>query len=170
MICNYCGKEIEKGTELNLLVKANCCSEECKAKIHDEVVKAVNGGRNSKEKKQSEKAQNEANEKRKTNIYEEISAFAERQRNEIKKEKKTRKKQVCIDPDTIIGKEIMYQTALLQEILHEVRNTAQKEKVVTVKIRGCQEYLEKVRVLTKRTEQLNKLMEKSVELKESLGL
>lgn len=51
MICHYCGKEIEKGTELNLLVKANCCSEECKAKIHDEVVKAVNGGRNSKEKK-----------------------------------------------------------------------------------------------------------------------
>lgn len=170
MICNYCGKEIEKGNALNLLVKSNCCCEECKAKIHDEVVKAVNGGRNSKEKKQSEKAQNEANEKRKTNIYEEISAFAERQRNEIKKEKKTRKKQVCIDPDTIIGKEIMYQTALLQEILHEVRNTAQKEKVVTVKIRGCQEYLEKVRVLTERTEQLNKLMEKSVELKESLGL
>lgn len=117
-----------------------------------------------------EKEQNEANEMKKPNIYEEISAFAKRQRDEIKKEKKIRKKQVCIDPDTIIGKEIMYQTALLQEILHEVRNTAQKEKVVTVKIRGCQEYLEKVRVLTKRTEQLNKLMEKSVELKESLGL
>lgn len=104
------------------------------------------------------------------NIYEAISKYEKRQRDAIAKEKKKRKRQVCIDPDSIIGKEIMYQTALLQEILHEVRNTAQKEKVVTVKIRGCQEYLEKVRVLTERTEQLNKLMEKSVELKESLGL
>lgn len=104
------------------------------------------------------------------NIYEEISKYEKRQRDEIAKEKKKRKKQVSIDPDSIIGKEIMYQTALLQEILHEVRNTAQKEKVVTVKIRGCQEYMEEVRVLTERTEQLNKLMEKSVELKESLGL
>ena len=55
------------------------------------------------------------------NIYEEISLFAKRQRDEINKEKKKRKKQVCIDPDSIIGKEIMYQTALLHEILHEIR-------------------------------------------------
>lgn len=55
------------------------------------------------------------------NIYEEISLFAKRQRDEINKEKKKRKKQVCIDPDSIIGKEIMYQTALLHEILYEIR-------------------------------------------------
>lgn len=33
------------------------------------------------------------------------------------------KKQVCIDPDSIIGKEIMYQTALLHEILYEIRRS-----------------------------------------------
>ena len=55
------------------------------------------------------------------NIYEEISLFAKRQRDEIDKEKKKRRKQVYIDPDSIIGKEIMYQTALLHEILHEIR-------------------------------------------------
>lgn len=56
------------------------------------------------------------------NIYEEISLFAKRQRDEIDKEKKKRRKQVYIDPDSIIGKEIMYQTALLHEILHRRRN------------------------------------------------
>ena len=55
------------------------------------------------------------------NIYEEISKYEKRQRDEIAKEKKKRKRQVCIDPDSIIGKEIMYQTALLHEILNEVR-------------------------------------------------
>ena len=28
---------------------------------------------------------------------------------------------MCIDPDSVIGKEIMYQTALLHGILHEIR-------------------------------------------------
>ena len=55
------------------------------------------------------------------NIYEEISLFAKRQRNEVDKEKKKRRRQVCIDPYSVIGKEIMYQTALLHEILHEIR-------------------------------------------------
>lgn len=55
-------------------------------------------------------------------IYKEISKFAERQRDEIKREKaKKKRKSVCIDPDSVIGKEIMYQTALLHEILDEVR-------------------------------------------------
>lgn len=54
-------------------------------------------------------------------IYEEISLFAKRQRDEVSKEKKKRRRQVCIDPDSVIGKEIMYQTALLHEILHEIR-------------------------------------------------
>ena len=55
------------------------------------------------------------------NIYEEIVKFEEKQRAEVRKEKKKRKIQVCIDPDSVIGKEIMYQTALLHEILNEVR-------------------------------------------------
>lgn len=55
------------------------------------------------------------------NIYEEIVKFEEKQREEVRKEKKKRKIQVCIDPDSVIGKEIMYQTALLHEILNEVR-------------------------------------------------
>ena len=54
-------------------------------------------------------------------VYKEISLFAKRQRDEINKEKKKRRRQVCVDPDSIIGKEIMYQTALLHEILHEIR-------------------------------------------------
>lgn len=55
-------------------------------------------------------------------IYKEISNFAEMQRDEIKREKaKKKRKSVCIDPDSVIGKEIMYQTALLHEILDEIR-------------------------------------------------
>ena len=54
-------------------------------------------------------------------IYEEISLFAKRQRDEVNKEKKKRRRQVCVDPDSVVGKEIMYQTALLHEILHEIR-------------------------------------------------
>ena len=55
------------------------------------------------------------------NIYEEISRFAKKERDEVAKEKTKRKKQVCIDPDSLIGKEIKYQTALLHEILNELR-------------------------------------------------
>ena len=41
---------------------------------------------------------------------------------EVKREKaKKKRKAVCIDPDSVIGKEIMYQTALLHEILDEIR-------------------------------------------------
>ncbi len=55
-------------------------------------------------------------------IYKEISKFAEMQRDEIKREKaKKKRKAVCIDPDSVIGKEIMYQTALLHEILDEIK-------------------------------------------------
>lgn len=72
------------------------------------------------------------------NIYEEISKYEKRQRDEIAKEKKKRKRQVCIDPNSIIGKEITYQTALLHENLNEARggktssekiNDFQKQKV-----------------------------------------
>ena len=45
------------------------------------------------------------------NIYEEISLFAKRQRDEIDKEKKKRRKQVYIDPDSIIGKDYVSNSA-----------------------------------------------------------
>ena len=55
-------------------------------------------------------------------IYKQISKFAEMQRDEIKREKAKRKEsRYVIDPDSVIGKEIMYQTALLHEILDEIR-------------------------------------------------
>ncbi len=57
----------------------------------------------------------------KRNFYEEISKFAKRERDEIAKEKKKHRIQVCVNPDSLIGKEIMYQTALLHEILHELK-------------------------------------------------
>lgn len=64
-------------------------------------------------------------------IYEEISLFAKRQRDEVSKEKKKRRRQVCIDPDSVIGKEIMYQTALLHEILHEIRGGKTSPKKIS---------------------------------------
>ena len=41
---------------------------------------------------------------------------------EVEESRKKEKKQVYINPDSLIGKEIKYQTALLHEILHELRN------------------------------------------------
>lgn len=64
-------------------------------------------------------------------IYEEISLFAKRQRDEVSKEKKKRRRQVCIDPDSVIGKEIMYQTALLHEILYEIRGGKTSPKKIS---------------------------------------
>ena len=43
-----------------------------------------------------------------------------KEREEVKKEKK---KHVCIDPDSVIGKEITYQTALLHEIRDAIYET-----------------------------------------------
>lgn len=54
------------------------------------------------------------------NIYETISRFARKQRDEEKKAIKTEKHKVSINPDTYIAKEIMYQTALLHQIKHEI--------------------------------------------------
>lgn len=58
------------------------------------------------------------------NIYHAISEFAKIEMEDAKKEKKGRlslKVEVSIDPDSVIGKEIKYQTALLHEILNEIR-------------------------------------------------
>ena len=45
------------------------------------------------------------------------------------KKQKKKRKSVYIDPDSVIGKEIMYQTALLHEILDEIREEKRKDHV-----------------------------------------
>lgn len=60
-------------------------------------------------------------EQKRQDLNEAISRFEEIQRNEVQKEAKKRRFRVCVDPDTVIGKEIMYQTALLKELLHKIR-------------------------------------------------
>ncbi len=62
------------------------------------------------------------------NIYRTISNFENNKRNEAKKEQKKFKRNVRIDPDSLIAKEIMYQTALIHEILYEVRTLKEKMK------------------------------------------
>ncbi len=51
----------------------------------------------------------------------EILRFVENQRKDEKKAKKKEKKRVYIEPNSLIGREIQYQTALLHEILDELR-------------------------------------------------
>lgn len=55
------------------------------------------------------------------NDYEMLSRFAKIQRNEFLKESKQRKHQVSLDPDSLMAREIVYQTALIHQILNEVR-------------------------------------------------
>lgn len=55
-------------------------------------------------------------------IEREISEFKKNELKEVEESRKKEKKQVYIAPDSLIGKEIKYQTALLHEILHELRN------------------------------------------------
>lgn len=74
---------------------------------------------------------------------EQIVIFKQMELEEAKKEKKRlkkeKKKHVCIDPDSVIGKEITYQTALLHEIRDAIWEARQESK--------------------KREEELNKWME-----------
>lgn len=60
------------------------------------------------------------------NDYEMLSRFAKIQRNEFLKESKQRKHQVSLDPDSLMAREIVYQTALIHQILNEVRNVNAK--------------------------------------------
>lgn len=55
------------------------------------------------------------------NDYEMLSRFAKIQRNEFLKESKQRKHQVSLDPNSLMAREIVYQTALIHQILNEVR-------------------------------------------------
>lgn len=57
----------------------------------------------------------------KQNNYEILSRFAKNQRNEFLKERKKGRRRVCLDPDSLMAREIMYQTALLHEVLDKVR-------------------------------------------------
>lgn len=54
-------------------------------------------------------------------IEKKLAEFMERQMKEQKRARRKEKIQVCIKPDSYIGREIQYQTALLHEILAEVR-------------------------------------------------
>ena len=60
-------------------------------------------------------------EARKLDIERMISKFRKRELEEELKAKKREKQQVNINPDSLVGKEIKYQTALLHEILNETR-------------------------------------------------
>lgn len=57
-----------------------------------------------------------------------IARFRKIELEEAIAEKKSRKKQVCIDPDSVIGREIKYQTALLHQILDEIRGGLSSSK------------------------------------------
>lgn len=50
-----------------------------------------------------------------------IARFRKMELEEAVAEKKSKKKQVCIDPDSVIGREVKYQTALLHQVLEEIR-------------------------------------------------
>lgn len=50
-----------------------------------------------------------------------ISEFLKKQLEQEKAAKKKERVQVCIKPNSYIGREIQYQTALLHEILREIR-------------------------------------------------
>lgn len=54
-------------------------------------------------------------------IEEKISKFMNKQAAEQRLAKRKEKIQVCIKTDSYIGREILYQTALLHEILEELR-------------------------------------------------
>ena len=62
------------------------------------------------------------------NDYEMLSRFAKIQRNEFLKESKQRKHQVSLDPDSLTAREIVYQTALIHQILNEVREDKSNEE------------------------------------------
>ena len=58
-------------------------------------------------------------------VTEAIARYEELKKKEIEDSRKKERHQVAIDPDSYIGREIIYQTALLHEIkdiLNEIRN------------------------------------------------
>lgn len=63
-----------------------------------------------------------------SDIYEEVSKFAEREKEEAKKALQAEENQVCIKVDSYIAKEIKYQTALLHQILNRLNEISLSEK------------------------------------------
>lgn len=59
---------------------------------------------------------------------EEITKFAEREKEEAEKAIQTEENQVCIKADSYIAKEIKYQTALLHQILSRLNELSLSEK------------------------------------------
>ncbi len=56
-------------------------------------------------------------------IERKISEFLKKQMEQEKASRKKEKIQVCIKPNSYIGREIQYQTALLHEILKEIKQS-----------------------------------------------
>lgn len=56
-------------------------------------------------------------------IERKISEFLKKQMEQEKASRKKEKVQVCIKPNSYIGREIQYQTALMHEILREIRQS-----------------------------------------------
>lgn len=65
-------------------------------------------------------------------IEKRISEFMEKQVEEQMLARRKEKRQVCIKPDSYFGKEILYQTALLHEILAELRRNKGSGKAAPV--------------------------------------
>lgn len=114
-----------------------------------------------------------------SSIESKISEFLKKQVEAQKLAKKKEKVQVCIKPDSYIGREIEYQTALLHEILSEIRirnskgsdktagNSAMENitvniEVDTTEIEGAIEKANKLAELLREVQQiLNSLFETS---------
>ncbi|MCI9439332.1 MAG: hypothetical protein HFH85_19730 [Lachnospiraceae bacterium] len=71
-------------------------------------------------------------ERKRMDIEKTISEFMKRQAEEQRAARKKERLQVCIKPDSYIGKEIMYQTALMHEILAELRKDKGSGKAARV--------------------------------------
>lgn len=64
-------------------------------------------------------------------IERKISEFSKKQLEQEKAARKKEKVQVCIKPNSYMGREIQYQTALLHEILKEIRKGRGSAKTAT---------------------------------------
>lgn len=62
------------------------------------------------------------------NVYQMVVKFLRLDRDEAEKALRNEKKQVCIKSDSYMAKEIKYQTALLHEVLSEVRKRKEPER------------------------------------------
>lgn len=71
-----------------------------------------------------------------SDIYEEVRKFAEGEKAEAEKALQAEENQVCIKADSYIAKEIKYQTAMLHQILNELREFSYSVKKENKKCEG----------------------------------